>query len=163
MQSTTSAGDLIATTDDVIDVVDALSMPSPRRRGGRDAREQGPASGRSSREHETGISPAEACRDTGSRTGPWAIEALRARRHMSGANRRLIGLYVNSGLCLMRRCRFDDTAVHDIGLRALSTWWRAQRGCVSFAGRRGEAGCKFGRRCERLRISLTNSIEVTGF
>jgi len=73
MQSTTSAGDLIATTDDVIDVVDALSMPSPRRRGGRDAREQGPASGRSSREHETGISPAEACRDTGSRTGPWAI------------------------------------------------------------------------------------------
>jgi len=65
MQSTTSAGDLIATTDDVIDVVDALSMPSPRRRGGRDAREQGPASGRSSREHETGISPAEACRRHG--------------------------------------------------------------------------------------------------
>ena len=53
---------------------------------------------------------------------------------MAEACRRLIGLYVRGGLCLMRRCRFDDTAVHDIGLRALSTWWRVQRGYVPFAG-----------------------------
>jgi hypothetical protein len=68
--------------------------------------------------------------------GRQAIEALGTQRHIRGARRRLIGLYVGGGLCLMRRCRFYGCTRY----RATGAvhWWRVRRGYVSFAGRRGE-------------------------